>query len=114
MVVICVNTMSLPSKSAKQLKRQFDSSLKMVRQAIDVISDDYWHKGMKEWYYSQSLYHILETMEFYLASSPTDMVWGARAGFDPETALEQEILTLISKELVLNEVAGNPHYSELL
>jgi len=94
------------SSTLKYLKRQFDSSLKMLRQSIDVISDDYWHKSIKGWYYSLNIYHILETMEFYLSSNPKDMKWGQKAGYDPSSVKEiaKEILPLITKELILQYV----------
>ncbi|MFW9919279.1 MAG: DinB family protein [Candidatus Thorarchaeota archaeon] len=108
--------MSLLLKSHKYLKRQFDASLKMLRQAVDSIPDEYWHWSTKGWYYSLSLYHILETMEFYLASNPNDMKWGSRAGFDYEYTKDKEkdILPLITKEKVLHYLVDIQHSLDAL
>ncbi len=103
------------SFSRRYLKRQFDATLKMVRQAIDNMPDSHWHWSTKGWTYSLTLYHIIETMEFYLASSPSDMTWGAKAGYDPEKVTNtDEIVPLISKELVLKYLIEIQHFLDAI
>lgn len=108
--------MSSSLGAPKYLKRQFDSSLKMIRLAIDSIPEDYWHHHIKGWYYSLTLYHLLETTEFYLASNPADMKWGERAGYDPDGAedVHKRVLPLITKELVLQYLIDIQHSLDAL
>ncbi len=85
------------------LKRQFDATLEMVRHGIDDMPDEKWAWEKGDWCYSLTLYHILETMEFYLGSDPKEMKWGKRAGFDWDDIPEKkrDITPLITKELTL-------------
>ncbi|NHJ40057.1 MAG: DinB family protein [Asgard group archaeon] len=55
---------------------QFSSTWKMLREAIDNCPDEYWYGTDKDWSYSRTVYHIIETQEFYLRESPEGMVWG--------------------------------------
>jgi len=84
------------------LVRQYQSSWKMLRTAIENIPDEKWHDGSEGWYFSLTAYHIVETMEFYINNNPDDMKWGSRAGFDWDSAedKEKDVLPKISKKLV--------------
>ncbi|MHA2213265.1 MAG: hypothetical protein ACW992_08905, partial [Candidatus Thorarchaeota archaeon] len=73
---------------------------KMLRQAIENIPDSQWHYGANEWFYSLTVYHIVETAEFYVNSSPEAMVWGKRGGFvwDDVKDIKSDVLPRITKE----------------
>ena len=95
--------MSSNDTCVKGLLRQYQSSWKMLRNAVDNIPDDRWHDGSEGWYFSLTAYHIVETMEFYMNDSPDEMNWGSRAGFDWDKVedKEKDVLPKITKELVL-------------
>jgi len=94
--------MSVENTLVKGLVRQFQSSWKMLRNAIENVPDEKWHNGSEGWYFSLNAYHIVETMEFYNNNNPDVMEWGSRAGFDWDSVKDKEkdILPNISKELV--------------
>ena len=94
------------------LIRQFESSCKMIREAIQNVPDERWHDGVKGWFYSNTAYHIVETMDFYSRSSPDGMKWGKKAGYiwSESIEIESEILPKITKKIVseyLGEVESN-------
>ncbi|MBN1330562.1 MAG: DinB family protein [Candidatus Heimdallarchaeota archaeon] len=62
------------------LLSQFASTWKMLKQAINIIPDEYWYMTNKEWTYSYTVYHIIETQEFYLRNDPEGMQWGRLLG----------------------------------
>ncbi len=84
------------------LLKQFQSSMKMLRTALENIPDDRWHDGTGDWYFSYNAYHVVETMNFYIQDSPDKMKWGDRAGYHWEKGIdvEKEILPKITKEIV--------------
>ncbi|MFX1482180.1 MAG: DinB family protein [Promethearchaeota archaeon] len=88
------------------LSRQFKSSLKMTRDAIEKVPDKNWNDGPKKWYFSLTAYHIVETLEFYSRNTPDDMEWGKRANFswDDTSNIENDILPKISKKIVLEYI----------
>ena len=51
---------------------------------------------MKDWSFSQTVYHIVETADFYIGDTPEGMEWGKRAGFSWEDDDEKTILKRIS------------------
>ncbi|TFG25941.1 DinB family protein [Candidatus Thorarchaeota archaeon] len=96
-------TMSIKNTFAKGLLRQYQSSWKMLRNAIENVPDEKWHDGSEDWYFSLSAYHIVETMEFYMNDDPDVMNWGSRAGFDWDNVKDKQkdVLPKISKKLVM-------------
>jgi len=62
------------------LLSQFSSSWKMLRQAISNCPDEYWYGTDKDWNFSRTVYHIIETQEFYLRNTPDGMEWGKLLG----------------------------------
>lgn len=82
--------------------KQFRSSMKMLDQAISKIPDEKWHDGTNEWHFSLTVYHILETIDFYSRESPEGMEWGRRADFDWDRTqdIQQDILPKITMDLV--------------
>ena len=76
--------MTLPEKKTiwitNGLLTQFSSTWKMLKQAIENCPDEYWYGTDKDWNYSRTVYHIIETQEFYIRSTPDGMVWGKLLG----------------------------------
>ena len=87
----------------QSIKSQFESSAAMLHDAVSNVDDERWHDGIGKWYFSLTAYHIVETMRFYNGSNPEEMKWGERAGFSwgKNTNIENDVLPLITKELVL-------------
>ncbi len=73
------------------LMAQFKDKWRMVKQTIDKIPDEKWHKGEKGWIYSWFVYHIVETADFYSQSYHEDMKWGKVADIDWDKDSEEEI-----------------------
>ncbi len=90
-------TQNLPSI----LLRQFNHSLKLLSQSIENLDDDQWFQIFFQdddnyWVYAFTVYHILETTDFYTRSSPDGMEWGARGQIDWNSSqpLDQKIQNL--------------------
>ena len=77
----------------EHLIKQFESSWLMLRQCIENVPDEKWDVGLKVidkpwaeakgeniWYYSDRVYHIIQTVEFYTNDDPKTMKWGGRIG----------------------------------
>lgn len=65
---------------ASGLLTQFNSTWKMLKKAIENVPDEYWYGTDKDWNYSRTVYHIIETQEFYIRNTPEGMVWGKLLG----------------------------------
>ncbi|MHA2396195.1 MAG: hypothetical protein ACXAC0_05775 [Candidatus Thorarchaeota archaeon] len=85
--------MSDENRIVKNLVKQFESSWLMLRQCIENVPDDKWSVGLKIidkpwaeakgeniWYYSDRVYHIIQTVEYYTNDDPKTMKWGGRIG----------------------------------
>jgi hypothetical protein len=85
--------MSNEKRIAENLVKQFESSWLMLRQCIENVPDEKWSVGLKIidkpwaeakgeniWYYSDRVYHIIQTVEFYTNDDPKAMKWGDRIG----------------------------------
>ncbi|MFW9910471.1 MAG: DinB family protein [Candidatus Thorarchaeota archaeon] len=85
------------------LHRQFTSSCKMLRNAIESVPEEKWHEGSEGWFFSLTAYHAVETMDFYLRNTPEGMKWGGRAGYDWDKSKDTrtDILPKITKEIVM-------------
>jgi hypothetical protein len=78
---------------AEHLVQQFESIWKMISQSIENVPNDRWSEGIEQidtpwteskgkniWYFSERVYHIIQTIEFYSYDSPDSMKWGSRIG----------------------------------
>ena len=88
------------------LSSQFNHSWALLLQTIDSISDEKWiqvhfHDDENFWAFSLTVYHILETTEFYMQDSPEEMVWGRKGqiDWDSKLPLEKKIVHL-TKSLI--------------
>lgn len=88
--------------AAEQLLNQFEASCKMVGDAIENVPEQLWTKSIGSWFYASTIYHLIETMDFYCRDDYESMVFGERAGYnwDDVKDVENDILPLISKNLV--------------
>jgi hypothetical protein len=81
------------NRIAEHLIDQFNRSWKILLQAIDKVPDEKWTdsvetidkpwtetKGMNVWYFSNIVYHVIQTVEFYAKDNPDEMKWGSRIG----------------------------------
>ena len=81
------------NRIVNNLIRQFESSWLMLRQSIENVPDEKWAVGIKSidkpwsetkgvniWYYSDRVYHIIQTVEYYTNDDPKIMKWGGRIG----------------------------------
>ena len=88
------------------LTRQFNHSWNLLDQLIVNCGEDLWFheftnsdKGF--WIYSLTLYHILETTDFYYRSSPTGMNWGAKGNIKWEEKIPiTEKIVFLTKDLL--------------
>jgi uncharacterized damage-inducible protein DinB len=69
--------------ACEALLNQFQSSWNMLSQAIDKVPEGYWSRTINDWTFSDTVYHILATQEFYFRDMPEGMGWGSLYG-DPK------------------------------
>jgi len=69
--------------ACEALLSQFQSSWNMLHQAIENVPERYWNRTYKGWTFSDTVYHIITTQEFYFRDTPEGMGWGRLYG-DPE------------------------------
>lgn len=79
---------------------QFRSSWKMLRQAISTVPNEYWNKAQNEWTFSDTIYHVLITQEFYFRDSPKGMEWGRLYG-QPQYKINNPEKYYPSKEVLI-------------
>ena len=87
------------------LLNQFDKNWEMAKIAIYACPEDKWHSGTEDWVYSFTIYHIIETADFYSRDNPETMNWGKKAGIDWNKDQKEDIeekKLKISKEFLLN------------
>ncbi|MHA1953651.1 MAG: hypothetical protein ACW96U_06885 [Candidatus Heimdallarchaeaceae archaeon] len=85
------------------LLSQFKGKWIMLRDSVDKCPVDRFHEGIGEWTYSWTIYHVIETAEFYIGETPETMNWGLRAGFDWKEDSKEVITkrkTAITKEFL--------------
>ena len=87
------------------LVRQFTSSWKMLRQAIEKVPDDHWFKGTKNWVFARGVFHIIQTADFYLQNTPEGFDWKKRLGnLDWETSDPEAFPSKDEQLTYLNEI----------
>jgi hypothetical protein len=89
------------------LSRQFKHSWALLLQAINSNSDDRWgevlsHDKEDYWVFSLTVYHILETTDFYMQFSPDSMEWGQKGQIDWESQKQiGDKINKLTKSLIL-------------
>jgi len=99
-----MNPESQKKKFGLILSNEFKNSWKILRQAIENITYEYWLEMANDWSFSWTVYHIIETAEFYSRNTPEGMEWGKKAGISHETDSDEmkiQKLANITKELLL-------------
>ena len=103
------------NRIAEQLVKQFDRSWEMLTQAIENVPDEKWTdsvenvnipwsetKGKNVWYFSNRVFHIIQTVEFYARDDPNDFKWGGRiGGIDWKSESPEETASRIMKKDML-------------
>lgn len=81
---------------------QYSSSWKMIKSALNDADNSIWSFRCGDWFFSITLYHIIETMDFYSRENPGTMKWGKRAGYSWEEVkdISKDILPLITRDLL--------------
>ena len=69
--------------ACEALVSQFQSSWNMLSQAIDNVPEGCWNRTYNDWTFSDTVYHIISTQEFYFRDTPEGMGWGRLYG-DPK------------------------------
>ncbi len=84
----------------------------MLRQSIQNVPEEKWAMGIKSidkpwaevkgqniWYFSERVFHIIQTVEFYTNNDPKRMKWGNRiGGIDWRTESPEETASRIKKD----------------
>jgi hypothetical protein len=60
----------------------FLNSWNQIKQAIDNVSNEIWQLYENDWAFVETVYHIIETAEFYTRDVPDGMEWGKNAGIN--------------------------------
>ncbi len=104
------------NRISEHLIDQYERSWKMLRQAIDKVPDEKWTdsvetidkpwndtKGMNVWYFSNIVYHVIQTVEFYTNDDPDEMEWGHRiGGIDWKTETPEVTASRVTKKDMLD------------
>ena len=62
------------SRTAEYILLQFKSSWKMIHSALENVPDEHWTYCMGKWWYATTMYHLIETMDFYCRDDYESMV----------------------------------------
>jgi len=79
---------------------QFRSSWDMLRQAIEKVPEGYWNRTYNEWTFSDTVYHVIATQEFYFRDTPEGMAWGRLYG-EPMYKVDDPVRYYPSKAALL-------------
>ncbi|MHA2252071.1 MAG: DinB family protein [Candidatus Kariarchaeaceae archaeon] len=74
------------------LLNQNDRGWKTLDQAIEVVPDDIFSTVINDWSFSFTVFHTIETAEFYARESPEGMKFGKRIGINWEQDSKEEII----------------------
>lgn len=91
------------------LLKQYQSARDMILQALDKC-DDRFYEARTDWSFNFTIYHIIETMEFYMGDSPEGFAFGKRADISWKTHSKEQIIKkkrALSKKILrkyLNEI----------
>ncbi|MHA2100484.1 MAG: DinB family protein [Candidatus Kariarchaeaceae archaeon] len=68
-----------------------DNSFKKVERAIENMDQLQWGQVFNRWSYAKTLYHIIETYEFYIYDGPEGFRFGSELGVDLKVLPENEV-----------------------
>ena len=78
------------------LKKEATACFNMVELAINNMEDENWGKMENEWSYASTLYHIIETFEFYIHDSDKGMKEAGELGIKTTNIADDEIQAKIN------------------
>ena len=81
-----------------ELEHQFEMVFKLVEQAIDHGDAALWGSIDDGWSYAYRLFHLLESIDFYLHDQPQGFVFGGRLGVNSREMPREEYLKLIGSQ----------------
>jgi hypothetical protein len=101
---------------ADHLVAQFESIWNLLKESIEIVPDEKWSVGMDAitkpwnqtkgenvWYFSERVYHTIETVEFYGYDEPKAMKGGERiGGIDWKVESPEETASRIAKDQMLD------------
>jgi hypothetical protein len=73
------------------ISKEIDTSFKMIELAIENMDPFKWGQVFNLWSYARTLYHIIETNEFYIHDGPEEFRFGSELRVDFEGLSENEI-----------------------
>ena len=89
--------MSDSNKLIDVIKKEVKVCFDMIELAINNMDDNEWGETKNEWSYATNLYHIIETMEFYLYDNENGMNNAGELGIKTEDLSKEEIPTQINQ-----------------
>lgn len=70
---------------AEEFRQQFDRAWAMIRESISGFSEVDWiSAGVDYLVPARIAYHLIQTVEYYIADTPKEFAWGKRFGGDWE------------------------------
>ena len=99
-----LNNQEISLQIGHVLAKEFGRSWLILREAMENISDKDWNNRTNNWSFSNTVYHIIETAEYYHRNTPEGMEWGKRAGFswtdDSEETILRKMSSLTKNDLI--------------
>lgn len=77
------------------LIQEFNVSCDMIKLAIENMDETKWYERHNNWSYNHTLYHILESIEFYSYDDPKGMETKGTMGISSENLTKEELDKLI-------------------
>lgn len=79
----------------KVLIQELNASCDMVKLAIENMDPSIWSIKTNEWSYIQTLYHIIDTIEFYSYDEPKKLIKEGGLGVHLPTSTKEEVNKVI-------------------
>ena len=73
------------------LNSEFNAVCDMIKLAIENIDESVWHAKTNDWSYVTTLYHIIDTIEFYSHDGPDDMSLKGSLGITESDLTEEKL-----------------------
>lgn len=82
----------------KVLIQELNASCDMVKLAIENMDSKIWSNKTNEWSYVQTLYHIIDTLEFYSNDEPKKLIKEGGLGVYLPTSTKEEVNKVIDEK----------------
>lgn len=80
------------------LLQELQVSCDMVKLAIENMDETIWSKKTNDWSYVHTLYHIIDTIEFYSYDEPKKLVENGSLGIIAPNATDEQVQQIISEK----------------